>query len=247
MGFVLTGTNLGLLIGPFLFGMVYERVGYYAVFGVGLGIIGFDLLLRVTMIEKRRAAKWFEKERHDDESNPAEPDSALPENRNNTKSKDHWTERGNKQAYPQQTEHDEASPLIPRTERSRQTWFARTFPTMSILLGSPRLWAALFGCVMEVTITTIFDGVLPLFVKRTFHWNSSGAGLIFIAITIPAVLGPITGAASDRYGPRIVALLGFALTAPACGLLGLVQNDSMGDKVLLCLLLFMIGDRFRYS
>lgn len=50
--------NFGLLFSPFVAGAVYERAGYYAVFGVVLGVVAFDFVLRVAMIEKRVAASW---------------------------------------------------------------------------------------------------------------------------------------------------------------------------------------------
>lgn len=245
MGFVLSGMNLGALIGPFLSGFIYERAGYYAVFAVGLGVIGFDFILRVIMVEKRNAAKWFEKARHDDnlwaedgspgESDPTASDDCYVQSDSSS------TQQGSEQADQPQLEPDETSSLLPRTTLSSKSWFGRSFPTMAILLGSPRLRASVYGCFTQTVLIVSFDAILPLFVKRTFHWNSSGAGLIFLAITVPSLLGTVIGALSDRYGPRNVALFGFALTTPSLALMGIVTNDSMSDKVLLSVFLVLIG------
>ena len=45
---------------------------------------------------------------------------------------------------------------------------------------------------------TSFDAVLPLYVKATFGWSSTGAGLIFLAVVLPSLLGPLIGWAADR-------------------------------------------------
>ena len=112
---------------------------------------------------------------------------------------------------------------------------------MAILLDSPRMRAAFFGCFTHTTLTACFDTILPLFVKRTFHWNSAGAGLIFLYITIPTLLGTFVGQLSDRFGPQKMALAGFVLTIPTLALMGLIQNDAMESKVGLCVLLSLIG------
>ena len=54
LGFVFSGMNFGLLIAPFLAGAVYERAGYYPVFAVVLGVIAPNVLLLISMIEKKR-------------------------------------------------------------------------------------------------------------------------------------------------------------------------------------------------
>jgi MFS family permease len=47
--------SLGLTLGPLLGGIMYDRVGWYGIFGVGFGILVIDILLRLVMIEKRVA------------------------------------------------------------------------------------------------------------------------------------------------------------------------------------------------
>lgn len=44
-----------------------------------------------------------------------------------------------------------------------------------------------------VLIFETLPKVLPLFVMRTFGWSSSGSGLIFIAVILPSVFGPLIG------------------------------------------------------
>ena len=247
MGFVLSGMNLGALIGPFIAGALYAHAGYYSVFGVVLGVLVFDTILRLIMIEKKHAAKWLGKGNAKgscvSEEAPLCPDD-LNHGYNTSRSEnssvynsDHVT--GDRQySVPN---HKYSVATVPTRYLNPVSWFKHTFPTMSCLLGSPRLTAAVYGCFTHTTLIAAFDAVLPLFVKRTFGWTSTGAGLIFLAITIPSLLGAAFGALSDRYGPKKVALVGFAITIPALALLGLVTDPVLGQQALLVVLLVIIG------
>ena len=102
---------------------------------------------------------------------------------------------------------------------------------MAILLGSPRLIAAVYGCFTYMTIVAAFDATLPLFVKRTFGWDSSAVGPMFLVLTMPSLLGTAYGALSDRYGPRNVSLSSFAITAVSLALLAFIANNTLSHKV----------------
>ena len=242
--------NLGTLIGPFLAGIIYARLGYYAVFAVVLGVITFDFSLRLLMIEKRTAAKWLSEEENDYQpvnENGEGPASTTTATSNSGSDGDSTTWFESEQADDQTLipeQPDETSTLVPRNApplKKKTSWFSRRFPTMAILMGSPRLRAAVYGCFTCATVTASFDATLPMFVKRTFHWNSAGAGLIFLAITVPSLLGTVIGGISDRYGTRRVSLVGFVLTIPSLALLGVVHDDRFVNKILLPVILVSVG------
>ena len=248
MGFVLSGMNMGALIGPFIAGVLYEHAGYYSVFGVVLGVLVFDTVLRLIMIEKKAAAKWLKKGNSADPS-LSEETALCPEGSStfynssisecsSVCSSNHVATNNQCFAFPSGSA--EAS-VITEIHRNPGSWFKRTFRTMSCLLSSPRLAAAVYGCFTHTTLIAAFDAILPLFVKRTFGWSSTGAGLIFLAITILSLLGAAFGALSDRYGPKIVSLTGFAITIPALAFLGLVTGPVLGQQALLVVLLAIIG------
>lgn len=48
---------MGILLSPLLGGVVYSHGGYYAVFAMSFGLIAVDMLLRLAIIERRRADK----------------------------------------------------------------------------------------------------------------------------------------------------------------------------------------------
>lgn len=251
IGFALSGVNLGVLVAPVMAGMIYEKAGYYAVFAICLAIIAFDLIAALLLIDKKRARKWSQHRQHEgDDSKHCRSNFTRPmieeshdsqgsgyfstttpycDNRNDTVT-----------AYPS-PQVDEGSPLLENSSSKTKVSPKKWFPTTRALLASPQILAALYSTFVHSTLHTSFDAVLPRFVQRTFHWNSSGAGLIFLTLTVPALMTPIFGFLSDRYGRRMVALGGFALTVPSLALLGLVHNADLSNKILLSVVLVFVG------
>ncbi|KAL9595839.1 MAG: hypothetical protein Q9179_004830 [Wetmoreana sp. 5 TL-2023] len=237
MGFVFSGNTFGLLLAPFIAGIVYDQAGYFAVFGVCFGVFGFDIVLRGFMIEKREAVKWLPDKKttaaasdgqHADEAgNTADENNEYHENNGST-------EVENENGAPEPQEH---TPLLHHKSTTSPPWYRRTFRKMAILGGSPRLIAAIYGCLTHTMLLACIDSILPLFVKRTFDWTATGAGSIFLTITCPSLFGTFFGALADRYGSRPVSLTGLALTTLNLGLMGLVKENALVDKVILCVFL----------
>ncbi|KAL9579163.1 MAG: hypothetical protein Q9212_005266 [Teloschistes hypoglaucus] len=262
IGFVLSGMNMGVMISPFLGGLVYEKAGYYAVCAMGLGVIAVDLLLRLVLIERKHAQKYLDQ---------AHPDSTIAEgfgtfrDSSSTANRQHTDREGNANRQREESsrrssvsEHDphssvrttEDEPLLSTSQavappctntETKQSGLASQFPVLVGLLRSPKVWTALYGALLHLAIITSFDAILPRFVNFTFGWGSLNAGLIFLAISLPSLLGGLFGTLSDRWGPRFLTLIGFAVAVPPLGLLALVRHDGTGQIVLLCFLLALIG------
>ncbi|KAK3168100.1 hypothetical protein OEA41_004546 [Lepraria neglecta] len=252
MGSVFSGMTAGFLISPIIAGIVYHNTGYFEVFILVLAVLAFDFILRATMIEKKRAAKWHDVEKL---MSPNSEERAINEH------SDSWSTNGRTDSAAKivaqhgvivreesDGEPDETSPLIRRISASTQdkltkpkSWFASLFPKMAVLLSSPRLDVAVLGCFTHMIVVTSFDACLPLFAKRTFGWNSSGAGLIFLPFTLPALFGAAYGALSDRYGPKKVSLSGFGIATIFLALLALISDNTILHKVFLAILLVIVG------
>ena len=114
-------------------------------------------------------------------------------------------------------------------------------PVLLRLLFMPRAAAALYGIFVNVSVLAAFDGVLPLFVKEEFGWDSFAAGLLFFCLVLPTLGGPLVGWLCDRWGPRWITVAGCALTAPPVMAMQYVTGDSIEQKVLLCTLLTICG------
>jgi MFS family permease len=139
------------------------------------------------------------------------------------------------------TASHEASPLL-----------AKKRPVKSIhrnavvvLLSSARFMVGMLGfCVLNAFMVA-FDGVLPVYVKELFGFDSKQVSLTFLALTVPMLLSPVFGALSDRMGStKWPAVAGLLLTIPGLVLLRLVQKDTRTDLVLLILLLIELGIAF---
>lgn len=57
LGYLGTASMIGIISGPPLGGLAYHAGGYYAVCGLAFAMIAVDLVLRVVVIEKRRAGE----------------------------------------------------------------------------------------------------------------------------------------------------------------------------------------------
>ncbi|RDW79861.1 MFS transporter-like protein [Coleophoma cylindrospora] len=236
MGYIAAATSIGSLAGPLLGGVVYARAGYYAVFAMGFALIGLDVFLRLMMIEKSVAAQW------------AVPDAAVAaaESRSEALPTSPVLEaRSARGSGEVQSTGDMQEKAIVQTPSLRDDpapkAFSQRLPPMIRLLRIPRLLASLLGCFVQSSSLAAFDSVLPLYVKDTFHWSSTGAGLIFICLVIPSLFGPVVGFLSDRYGPRPFTTLGLVGAIPFWVCLRFVDHESMAQKVLLCALLSLIG------
>jgi len=252
MGYIALAMSLGIMLAPLLGGIVYDRAGYYAVFAMCFGILGFDVILRLFMVEVNVAKRWidvdFDNEGGDEETKGqralrVEDDGAK--DYDTTSSSNTTTMAAMTVDKPEASKDVSAAVLPPASitlnpvpeinqRRSR-------LPPIVTLLGSPRLLASLWCTLVQATLLTSFDATLPLRVNGIFGWTSLGAGLIFLPLVLPAFTGPYIGKLSDNYGAKVPTAAGFVLAIPFLILLRLVDHNSINQKVLLCALLFFYG------
>lgn len=247
MGYVSLSMSLSILLAPLLGGIVYAKAGYFAVYYMAFGLIALDVFLRVALVEKKIAKQWdvpqsapmpTETEKGSDADLPSMAEGspgALP-------LKDTMS-ANTRPAFTAQSITPLSSSSLDRASPTSTDFTPKRFslPPIVTLLGSRRLLAALWGCLVQASLLTAFDSVLPLRVQAIFHWSSTGAGLIFLALILPSFIAPFIGHLSDTSGPRWLAAGGFVLACPFLVLLRLVDHDSMGQKVLLCALLALLG------
>lgn len=225
MGYVSLGMSLGILIAPLLGGIVFDRAGYDAVFGMAYGLIGLDIILRLLLVEKKVAARWGPVAEVQGET------AAGPSNIAPTKSSDAEKGLGSEES------------VIPPTPANIGLRARRRdrLPPVLALLYSRRLLAALFCALIQAALITSFDSVLTIHAANLFGWNSTGAALLFLPIVIPSFLAPAFGWFSDKYGGRYPVAVGFLGACPPLICLRFVEENTMNDKVILCALLALIG------
>ena len=221
--------SIGPIVGPLLGGVIIVHGGYYAVFGLMFAMLGVDLVLRLVMIEKKRAQKWLKA----GDNRPDAPDTRCESNSPATVTKNlETTCRASENPGELTKGASDPEPTV----RYR-------LPPVSRLILSFRMIASLIGGLLQSSLNVAFDSTLPLTVNELFGWEQTGQGLIFIAILLPSLLQPLFGAVTDRYrhGRRLLAAGGCLLAAPAYVLLRLITHATLCQKALLCVLLFVIG------
>ena len=233
MGFVFSGMTGGFLLSPFLAGIVYAKAGYFPVFAMILAVLITDLLLRAAMIEKRNVKQWDKPRASSSGGLTSSVEESLVSRQTNSTTAENLSSCGTSQTA---MSPDERSKF-----QSSESWFMRRFPTTTIIFRSKRLMTAVFGVFVYMAIAGSFDAVLGQFVKRVFDFDSFGVGLIFVALSAPALLGIAYGTLSDRYGPRSIALIGFATAALGLALSVVITHRGTAQIAGLSILLVLIG------
>ncbi|VUC21429.1 unnamed protein product [Clonostachys rosea] len=235
-GWVGMATSLGVLLAPLLGGLVYERGGYYSVFAMCFGILAVDIALRIAIIEVKEAKRWIDKtpaQSTTEESGAIEGvvNKSVPTGDDAVQrvGKDNTMTEMSEEATPN---HNQPSPA-PKPNHA--------FGPLIGLLRKPRLLAALWGTLVHAIIQTSFDSTLPLFVKTTFHWDSTGAGLAFLPLVAPCFISPLIGVMNDKYGPKWLATSGFIIATPFLICLRFVSEDTINHKIMMCGLLAGVG------
>lgn len=209
MGTVFSFVSVAGLLSPLLGGILYASVGYKGVFGLGIGIVAIDFILRLLMIEKKEAAKY--------ENAPM-----LHPGPNGDSAED-----------------TEQTPLLPNTSTAHKRYrlakpsnrITRALPIL-LILRDPGLLTAIWISFMQAFLLGSFDATVPLVASEQFGFNSLKAGLLFLPLGgADMLLGPVFGWCVDRYGTRLFSVLGFAFLVPTLVLLRLTTAGSVTDKL----------------
>ncbi|EPE28815.1 MFS general substrate transporter [Glarea lozoyensis ATCC 20868] len=223
IGSMFSVVSVGELLAPVLGGIVYGKAGNNAVFGMGFGLLGLDILMRFAMVEKK-VAKRYGREYAEDSGTDEESASNDEQSDENTRllAKPSDEEEENLRNYV-------LPPKLPR-------WAPNGF--IYILLTSPRLLTAQLVSIAQATVIALFDATIPLLVQDLFNFTPLSAGLIFIPLVLPCLIfGPLAGKGVDRYGVKIFGTLGFLYLAIPIFLLRTVRAGGTPEVVKLAALL----------
>lgn len=246
MGYVSIAMSAGLLISPTVGGALYAGAGYYPVYYLAFAVIFCDIVLRLVLIEKKVARQWITDE--DYEARNAMKLRGGTENDNGLLVAPSVEKGGvnGENAVEEDVERGAALPAdsqaaaAPTDGGSTKVCKASKQPYWE-LIKSKRVLAALAGTVFQAGAMFAFDTVVPIFVKDTFHWNSTAAGLVFICVMVPGLAAPLVGKLSDRYGARWPSFAGFAAAVPLLICLRFVTDNTIRHKVLFGALLALLG------
>ncbi|KAL4912486.1 major facilitator superfamily domain-containing protein [Aspergillus aurantiobrunneus] len=224
MGIVSMAMTVGTVSGPFVGGIVLSNAGYHAVFGMAIGLIVVDIVLRLVMVERKNVVEW------NDVQSAAETERLIaPAGQNGS-------------PYEAiQPDHDPSQQDGKPAAESGPAPSKKFMPGIVRLMGSVTIWVILEATLVEAMAYASFDSVLPLYVRSTFDMGPMGIGLCFVPLFLPAFFSTLIGSAVDHYGSRKIAFLGFVLDVPAFVLLQLVGENTVRDQIVLYTLLFFAG------
>ncbi|PSR89040.1 major facilitator superfamily domain-containing protein, partial [Coniella lustricola] len=251
MGYSSIAMSLGLLVAPAIGGVVFDKLGYYAVFYIAFGCIFLDILLRLAMIEKKVARQWTSEEEVMEEgrSDSDREQTLTSDGREVISTTEDEIELPGRATFEKSSEEG-VSGVTPKVgETAMKSVVARSpakYPRLR-LIKSRRMLVANWGIITQSAVMLSWDTVLPLYVKQTFSWTSTAAGLIFFAIFIPGFLSPLVGHLSDRYGARWPSFAGFLASIPILVCLRFVTSNTLDQKVLLAALLALMGVTLTFS
>ena len=238
LGTVCSALCLSLMLSPLLSGLVFERVGYHAVYAMAFSVIGCNVILLLLLIEK-------------DPLCSASPTTATMSTPNSpTDIPSPTTVTSSNLTSP--TEISSPTMLLDKTFIKRRdvehVLLAHNVGRLTYrhLFQSRQVWACMIVNFVVNTVVVACDAILPLFVVRTFHWNALQVGLILFALYGPNfVLGFVvgektvlellpmrnadssTGKMADKYGTRWLMVAGLLISCPVWLLARLVRSDRI--------------------
>ncbi|KAH7395100.1 major facilitator superfamily domain-containing protein [Phaeosphaeria sp. MPI-PUGE-AT-0046c] len=185
MGTIFSFVSVAGLFAPICGGALYSKTGYKGVFGVSIGLIAIDLILRLLMVEKKVAAMYT----------GAESQEAATDN---AEESDEQT-----QLLPQ-NENAKRQYQLPKPSNR----ITRSLPIV-LVLRDPALVTAIWIAFMQAFLLGSFDATVPLVASEQFDFGSLKAGLLFLPLGgADFLLGPLFGWGVDRYDPSVHDELG---------------------------------------
>ncbi|KAJ5719842.1 hypothetical protein N7493_006720 [Penicillium malachiteum] len=247
MGYTTIGLTWGFVLGPMMGGYIYEHMGWYGAFVVPTALIFLDVVLRFLMIETPSEYTTPLDEKNEpsnifflEKPHQSKPESHLHSgdgvNSYDTFNGDNIQRLGHTSLCQ---DHDsEGAPLL---VSSRCADRGEKKATIFSLLVSPRMPVAMLATVIMATMFTALETTLPLYTMETFNWGSSGAGLVFLAVSLPTFGGVYIGKAIDKMGVRSVGTSGFAMGCLAWILMRFITSNTPGTVASLVILLLLMG------
>jgi MFS family permease len=221
MAYAIICQTSALTVAPVVGGFLFAKLGYHAVMTVSFVLVAIDILLRLLMIENstRSLGNGSETASKRDSGIPSPVITPILED-----------------PFPV----DDRTPLLSTPESSSQS-FLSSWYTFIIIATCPRVLASLLCFASIWALQTSFDAVLPYKVRDLFSWSSTGSGLIFLPIVLPAFFAPVGDNFYARWGARKVTAALFLSGIPSFACLVFVRHDDVLNKVLLGVFLFLSG------
>ena len=220
--------SVGNFISPLLGGVLYKKAGYAGVFGIAFAIIAVDFFMRLLVIEKKVACRYYA-----NDLNNAEDTDTI--------SSCHTAVEEGPRV------NDEETPLLDKDEDGRykisenQSSFVQQIPILPCL-RDPGLMTALLVSFVQALLFGSFDATIPIVAQEFFDFDSLKSGMLFLPIGVfDLVLGPVAGWAVDRYGTKLLSVGGYVYLTPVLILFRLTHAGGRSQIILFAALLSLSG------
>lgn len=116
-------------------------------------------------------------------------------------------------------------------------------PMVDLTLFRNRVFVSAAGaCLLNFMSQFSVTFLMPFYLQNALHYSARDAGLILSTVPIMLmVLGPVSGAMSDRYGSAWLSPMGMTITAVGVWLLAQLDIDSSTGQIIAYLLVFGLG------
>ena len=209
--------------------MLYEKAGYSGVFGLGVGILAVDFIMRLLIIEKKVASRYDSSVISNTDANAGNDQDSSDETADEAQSASESSSLLDKQ-------EDDYYTVPP----SQPSWLTK-FPLL-YCFKDPSLLTALLVALVQATLLATFDATVATEAQSLFDFDSLSAGLLFIPLGLgDLIFGPLSGWAVDRYGTKPAATIGYSVLIPILISLRAVHAGGKDMIILYCALLTLCG------
>ncbi|KAL5905929.1 hypothetical protein ACKVV7_010322 [Pyricularia oryzae] len=235
LGSIFGCITFGTLVAPMLGGVLYDKGGNAALFGLAFALLAVDFSMRVLVIERKTAMQYDAvgaENDTNDASGPGAHDSGGADGQEGAQR----TEEQPLLLRTQDKQYKEEYKLAPELPR-----IVRAIPILSCL-GSTRLLASLLIGFFQALVVGSIDATVPLVSRDYYDFTSLNAGLMFLPIGITnLIFGPILGWCVDRLGTKMMATLLYTYLVPVMAALRLAAPGGPSEVAVFAVLLGLAG------
>lgn len=203
-------------------------------FGVSAAIIILDFILRLLMIERRKASEYIDWDAEHNSNSGSEESESDEESVANEGDEETPLLNGE----GQQNSKDKLAAYFLGETKSH---FAQKVPIIRAL-RSPALVMSLVLSVAQAILLGAFDATVPTVAEKFFDFSSLAAGLLFLPLGVmDLAIGPIGGWCTDKFGTKATSVVGYIYLTPMLFLLRLAKPGGAPEIAVFCVLLGLCG------
>lgn len=227
LGYISMGQSVGLMVGPAIGGPLYEYGGYFVTFIPAFVLIAVEIMLRSLVVippTKRKGQPLTNEVENPNAALLSNEDAANPS-----------------YGTSPQVDQKDASPEGDSQNLTTTTLHPSNSTKLTLFFTSPRILTALAVLFALNTVLTLYDAIIPVYVRATFAFTAANASALFLIMVSAFLLSPLAGHIVDRHGTAFPATIGMLLLcAPVFGM-SFINTNTANPFFAIAGLQFAIG------